>query len=316
MARLYGFTDARRTALVPAEAERGQRMADMAEEDKTTPTDIARWMNNEGFTGAGGGPWAGNTVKRWLLNPNIAGLALVDGELIDTGLARVVQPEQYRRLVALFPEPTERVAPYEYTLSDNLSTCGECGHALTGARANSTKPGYRCSPEDRPGVPGGCGKVRITAHKLEPYVATRVVAELARPGAQARLLKARTKLERQAADLEKQVEHWEERTKRLRRVYLDQGLTDTEYKLGKAEATQNTRHLKRQLKSVQAAALVPIAGVEDLVAWWNGTSSATQRAMCVLLLEKVEVFQASARGVREIEPGRVVLHWRMRTAKA
>jgi len=46
------------------------------------------------------------------------------------------------------------------------------------------------------------------------------------------------------------------------------------------------------------------------VKWWNTAPTASKRAITLLLLEKIEVFPASARGVRTIEPGRVVLHWR------
>jgi hypothetical protein len=42
----------------------------------------------------------------------------------------------------------------------------------------------------------------------------------------------------------------------------------------------------------------------------DSAPTASKKAIAMLLLEHVEVFPASARGVRTVEPGRVVLHWR------
>ncbi|MFB7081628.1 recombinase family protein [Streptomyces sp. NPDC056308] len=264
--------------------------------------EVARWMNEQGYTGSRGAPWSGMSLGRLLDNPKIAGLAEgEDGVLRPTGLAAVITPEEFEQLQRRPRRPKDRAPEYDYLLTSGLSDCGLCAHDLVGARANNSTPGYRCP---------GCQKVRITADLLETHVGTYVVAELSRPGAQQLLIQLRDQMAGEAETLEKEIKVVEQRRERLAAVYLDQAITKADYEEGKKEAGTKLRELRRKLRFTQQAADAPVAGVTNLVSWWNSAPTASKRSLVVLLLEKIQVFQASAAGIRTVEPGRVVLHWR------
>ncbi|MBO0512401.1 hypothetical protein [Streptomyces beijiangensis] len=270
-------------------------------------TEVVRWMNSAGHRTTRGGQWAVMTLSRWLDNPKIAGLAAdpETGELVETGLAYVITPDEYHRLKDL-PRGPERSDPFDYMLSEGGSDCGLCRHPLVGARANNRTPGYRCLPNED----GGCGKVRITAGLLEDYVGTYVVAELSKSGVQERLIALRKYFDEKVAALRVELDALMDRSGRLSVVYLDSGITQADYRAGKTENATRLRDVRKQLRFAEQAANAPVGGVENLVEWWNTAPVDSRRALCTLLLEKVEVFQASKPGVRTVEPGRVVLHWR------
>ncbi|MEU4152885.1 hypothetical protein [Streptomyces sp. NPDC026659] len=72
--------------------------------------------------------------------------------------------------------------------------------------------------------------------------------------------------------------------------------------------------IRARIAKVQAAVHAQVENlkqdIKDLVKWWNIAPTASKRGITLLFLEKIVVFPASARGIRTIEPGRVVLHWR------
>ncbi|MFJ7422773.1 recombinase family protein [Streptomyces uncialis] len=267
-----------------------------------TLAEVARWMNAQGYTGSRGADWSSMSLGRLLDNPKIAGLALsADGELVPTGLAAVLTADEFQKLQKRSRRPRDRAPDYDYMLTESLSECGLCGTYLVGARANNQTPGYRCT---------GCGKVRITADQLETYVGTYVVAQLSRPGAQSRLRDLRDRMAAEVQRLEKEIAALEDRRGRLGAVYLDQVITQDDYDEGKKEVSSKLRKLRQRLRFTQQAVAAPVSGVEDLVGWWNSAPTRSRRALVVLLLERIEVNQASAAGIRTVEPGRVVLHWR------
>ncbi|MFE5089420.1 recombinase family protein [Streptomyces sp. NPDC056638] len=292
--------------LRPDEAE-ALRQAAARVIKKQKLAEVARWMNAQGYTGSRGAPWSSMSLGRLLDNPKIAGLAPDEnGNLVPTGLAYVITPEEFHQLQGRERRSKDRAPEYDYLLTSGLSQCGLCHHDLVGARANNSTPGYRCLHASG----GGCGKVRITADQLEDYVGTYVVAQLVRPGAQEQLIALRDQMTKQAEDLEKQIKALEERRERLAAVYVDQAITQADYDEGKKESGNKLRVLRKKLRFTQQAANAPVAGVTDLVAWWNTAPNESKRSLVVLLLEKIEVFQASAAGIRTVEPGRVKLHWR------
>ncbi|MFF0164165.1 hypothetical protein ACFYRY_42815, partial [Streptomyces sp. NPDC005263] len=76
------------------------------------------------------------------------------------------------------------------------------------------------------------------------------------------------------------------------------------------EITASLKSARSRLRYAEQMANFSLGNAKDLVRWWNTAPTASKKAIAILLLERVEVFPASARGVRTVEPGRVVLHWR------
>jgi hypothetical protein len=73
------------------------------------------------------------------------------------------------------------------------------------------------------------------------------------------------------------------------------------------------KQARSQLRYLEQAVDVPLGGVEDLARWWGHAPFRSRRAVVVLLLDKVEVHPARARGVRDVDD-RVTLTWRTAVA--
>ncbi|GAA3371287.1 hypothetical protein GCM10020367_21350 [Streptomyces sannanensis] len=311
MARLYGFDDSARTRLRDDEKQVIRLAASRVREGQSLAA-VARWMNDQGYRGTLGGAWAPVSLGRLLDNPVIAGLAQdpKTGELYETGLPRIIEPEEFEELRKRQRRPERTTPDFDYMLTGGLlGTCGLCGHALVGARSNSSTPGYRCQPDEE----GGCGKVRVAAHLLEDYVGTRVLGELARPGALLRLQEEKARIEAEAEQVRNRLAALEEQRGNLAEDYAKQELGRAAYKAANQKIDDAEKELRQTLRYAEQVAAAPLGGIDDvtgLVNWWNSAPAKSRRALCHLLLDQVEVYQASARGIRHIEDGRVVLRWK------
>lgn len=310
MPRLYGFDDASRRRLRDDEVDPLRQMVSRALINQSNQ-DIAVWANGEGYRGTLGGEWKDASVGRLFRNPAIAGLRYDDGELVDAGHPGAITREEFEALLEREKARSTKDAQpaYDYLLTGGGSTCGKCAHDLGGARTNVGTPGYRCRPKDKRGV-GGCGEVRIDAELLEDYVGENVVAELLKPGIRAQIAKAQDAVRKKADDLKQEINDLEGRQAELGRLYGSREISSEALVAGEREIAANLKNIRPRLRYAEQMANFSLGYAKDLVKWWNSAPTASKRGLVVLLLEKVEVFPASARGVRTIEPGRVVLHWR------
>lgn len=320
MPRLYGFDN---QALTRVRAEERQVVRDAVSRIRAgqSKAKAAAWMTAEGHRGTMGGEWNSMTLGRLLENPAIAGLERDPntGELRETGREALITPEEYFEINGLptrpgalrSPEPRE--PDYDYWLSSGASECALCGNSMTGSRTDAGTPSYRCQTnfEGR----GGCGKVRITASPFEDYVAEHILGELMRPGARAALEQAREQMAAEAEDLRGQLAALEKSRRDLAEPYATGELSRTAFVAADRSIDGKVKAARSRLRFVEQAVDVPLGGVEDLARWWEHAPSASKRGLAVLLLEKIEVRPARARGVRSVD-GRVELVWRTRAAAA
>ncbi|MEV0257761.1 recombinase family protein [Streptomyces sp. NPDC050732] len=312
MPRLYGFDDQSRQRLRDDEVDPLRQMVSRALIGKKSNAEIAVWANGEGYRGTMGGEWKDASVGRLFRNPAIAGLRYdEDGQLVDAGHPAPITREEFEAL--LEREQSRKTAapeaPHEYLLVDEGSHCGKCGHALQGARTNAGTPGYRCRPKDRQGR-GGCGEVRIDAELLETHVGEYVVAELLKPGIRDQILAAQEAVKQQIKEMRADIEDLVERRTEVGALYGKREISKEAFIAAERELTASLKDGRSRLRYAEQLANFKLGGAKELVRWWNSAPHTSKSAITRLLLDKIEVFPASARGVRAIEPGRVVLHWR------
>ncbi|MEV8388705.1 MULTISPECIES: recombinase family protein [unclassified Streptomyces] len=311
MPRLYGFDDASRRRLRDDEVDPLRQMVSRALQGQSNG-DVAVWANGEGYRGTLGGEWKDASVGRLFRNPAIAGLRYdEDGELVDAGHPGAITREEF---VALLEREESRrrgdaAPPYDYLVVDGASTCGKCTWALQGARTNAGTPGYRCRPKDKDGR-GGCGEVRMDAELLETHIGEYVVAELLKPGIRKQILKAQAAIRAQVEEMKDTVKDLEGRRSEAATLYGKRQISSDAFVTADREITANLKDTGSRLRYAEQMANFSLGDAKDLVRWWNTAPTASKRAITRLFLENVEVFPASARGVRTVEPGRVVLHWR------
>jgi Recombinase len=312
MPRLYGFDDTSRRRLRDDEVGPLRQMVSRALTGNQSNADIAVWANGEGYRGTLGGEWKDASVGRLFQNPAIAGLRYDDdGQLVDAGHPGAVTPEEFKALQARNQgrKTADAAPPHDYLLVDGASTCGKCTWALQGARTNAGTPGYRCRPKDKDGR-GGCGEVRIDGELLENYVGEYVVAELLKPGIRAQILKAQAAVRSEAKKMEATIKDLEGRRSEAATLYGQRQISSDAFVAADREITANLKDTRSRLRYAEQMADFSLGNAKDLVRWWKTAPIASKRAIVRLFLTNVEVFPARARGVRTVEPGRVVLHWR------
>ncbi|MFF4504791.1 recombinase zinc beta ribbon domain-containing protein [Streptomyces sp. NPDC001401] len=280
-----------------------------------TQAEAAAWMTAEGHRGTMGGEWTTMTLGRLLDNPAIAGLERdpETGELRETGRERLIEPEEFVWLQENRPSRLgsrrsgqPREDDYEYLLTGGLGECGQCAQQLTGGRTSAGTPSYRC-PTNFEGR-GGCGKVRVTASLLEDYVAEHVLGELARPGAQASLEAARARMAAEADQVRDRIKELEKSRAELAEPYEKGQLSRTAFVAADRRIGDSLKSSRARLRYLEQAVYVPLGGVEDLARWWEHAPYRSKRSLVVLMLQKVQVHPARARGVRDVDD-RVTLSW-------
>lgn len=320
MPRLYGFDN---QALTRVRVQERQVVREAVGRLRAgqSQAEVASWMTAEGHRGTMGGEWTTMTLGRLLDNPAIAGLERDPdtGELRETGREALISPEEFRWLQqrpgrrGSVRSLEAREPDYEYLLAGGLAVCGQCGQRMTGGRTSAKTPSYRCptSFEGR----GGCGKVRITATLLEEDVAEHVLGELLRPGARAALEAARSSMETEAERVRGRIAALEKSRGELAEPYAQGQISRDAFIAADRHITESLKADRSHLRYVEQAVDVPLGGVGDLARWWEHAPYSSKRALAVLLLEKVEVHPARARGVRDVDD-RVTLTWRTTTVAA
>ncbi|TXC99051.1 recombinase family protein [Streptomyces sp. ISID311] len=311
MPRLYGFEDQSRQRLRDDEVDPLRQMVSRGLAGQSN-ADVALWANGEGHRGTLGGEWKDASVGRLFRNPAIAGLRYDEnGELVDAGHPGAITREEFEALQERDKKgkTADVDAPYEYLLVDGDSQCGKCTKAMQGSRTNAGTPGYRCRPKDKQGR-GGCGEVRINAELLENYVGEYVVAELLKPGLRDQIRTAQEAVRAQVKELRAEAKDLEGRRTEAATLYGRRQISSDAFVTADGEITATLKSLRSRIRYAEQMANFSLGRAKDLVKWWNTAPHSSKRAITRLLLDKVEVFPASARGVRTIEPGRVVLHWR------
>ncbi|MFG3140911.1 recombinase zinc beta ribbon domain-containing protein [Streptomyces sp. NPDC048211] len=314
MPRLYGFDNQTRTRVRAPERQVVREAVGRIRAGQSQ-AEAAAWMTAEGHRGTMGGEWTSMTLGRLLDNPAIAGLERDPdtNELRETGREALITPEEFRWLQqrpgrrGSIRSIEPREDDYEYLLSEGLTECGDCGQHMAGSRTDAGSPSYRCQSnfEGR----GGCGKVRINAPRLEDHVGECVLGELSRPGAQAALEAAREAMAAEAQQAVVRIAALEGARAELVGPYAEGQLSRGTLVAADRRIGRDLRAERARLRYLEQGVDVPLGGVEDLARWWEHAPFASKRGLVLLLVKKIQVRPARARGVRDVDD-RVNLVWR------
>ncbi|MGW0731902.1 recombinase family protein [Streptomyces sp. NPDC002851] len=260
--------------------------------DRQPHNAVVRWLNERGYTTARGNQWRREVLIRLFKNPKIAGLDEA-GQPIEGWDERVLEPEEYWRLQALFDEQhQERSQPreaHDYLLTRGCATCDNCEFAMTGARVTAdAPPSYRCPPptDDQK----SCGRVRMNADRLEDTVGEQVLAELLKPGAVEQLEALLRDVEAEIARLRKHIDGAEERFASIGDLYGRGLMVEAAFIAAQKANKEDLRTARARLRYLeQITDLPPLGDVKDLVAWWNTAPHARKRALVLLEVDKVWV---------------------------
>ena len=148
------------------------------------PTAIAEEWRAKGITTARGGRVTGETVRRILIAPGIAGLAVYKREPVLDGEGRPVKRSDgglidvptWEALCELLKPKPDRRRPTRALLSRVLR-CGLCGSRLVRAPKGDHYFTYNCQSKDA----GGCAGLGISGPRLDKQITDLVLAYLDQP---------------------------------------------------------------------------------------------------------------------------------------
>jgi len=172
-------------------------------------------LNARGIGTATGGPWHIQTLKLTLTSARISGRREYHGDILATGTwPPIITPDASDQLRALLTRPDRRTngTARKYLLPGILR-CGRCGLGMVG-RNHSGQPRYICAKN--PGTPH-CGTVTIYAGRADTEIRDQILTALSSPKLAAKLLKAATGGDPEAAGTTAKLRAVEERQGQSRR---------------------------------------------------------------------------------------------------
>lgn len=257
---------------------------------------VARWLEGLGVTATRGSTWTPPNIKRYLLNPRLAGYSTLKGEIVGEGdWVPIVDRADYETLRAMLQSRARDYIP-RVSLLNGLIFCGECGHRLITGHAQTKGGGkrtYRCP--NRPGL-RGCGKTSamsapidemVTAYAQRRLDDNRVRENLARKaGSPTETLNELSALDGRIRELEHQLEEPDVPVETLVRA------------ITRAKARRS--ELEAKLIDERPATLPARGGKwpDDLI---------RQRALIELVVEKVVLNRADVKGARVFQPDRITI---------
>lgn len=127
---------------------------------------ISRWLDGSGIVATRGSAWTSGNVKRYLLNPRVAGWSTLRGEIVGEGNWEPILDRDVWETIRARLESSTRAHMPRVALLGRLLFC-VCGQGMITAKANGGKRTYRCPR--RPGM-NGCGRVSGNALPIEEMV--------------------------------------------------------------------------------------------------------------------------------------------------
>lgn len=289
---------------------------------------IATQLKARGLRGVYGGELRGQSVRKMVTAPTVAGKRVHRGRIVGRGNWEAILDESTWQACKLKLSQPRRVVRKDggtypisdahrssatgrrYLLTGGLAVCGVCEASLIASmkqlRRQETKPYYLCHPNKfRPnGQPAG-GCIGILGLELERYVVDRLWAELDKPEflnavATDAHASRRAQIEAGLEDLDRQ-------RGELARLWATPGeLTDTEWKIARQGIAESERELRTELAELPP----PRVGVDiaQARAAWPDMTLDEQREFLRLFIRAVTV-QRARKGVTRFDGGRVQIDW-------
>jgi len=268
-----------------------------------------------GVPTSGGGKWTVNSVKATLRSPRNAGLRQYQGQVVgEADWPAIINRSTWEELQVTFSDPSRqpRSAPRAYPLRGVLR-CGSCGHLLIAVPRKKPIPSdpdrrlryYGCRSDA-----GGCGKVFVTADRVESAVFDCVLALLDDPSTAAitatqaaadadtirTLLVASAKDQAQLAELEDAFAQGD---------------------LSRAGLQRNARTIRDRIeqRNDRVASLQGIATIDrfggDPREVWDDLGADDKRSVVLSLVTAIEVAPATKVGFNRFDPDRIRYVWRL-----
>ncbi|MGI8753570.1 MAG: recombinase family protein [Acidimicrobiales bacterium] len=267
---------------------------------------VATALNARGIvTPRGGKEWQGTTVKRYLMNPRLAGLRVHQGQVI--GNARwepLIDEATHERLKAVIDSRSYKAMnPTRRRLLTRLIRCGRCDSMLTYGNPDALrcvkKPGYT-----------NCGGLTVTRQPVEDIVVEAVLLRLDTTALAEALAARGTDVEDDTATAE--IVALEGREAELAAMWAAGELDRREWSAARQTIEGRLEDLRRRAsRRTHNQALAPyLTKPGALRAAWPNLELDQQRLILSTVIDRVVIAPATRRG-RMFDPERVDVVWRV-----
>ncbi|KOX15001.1 hypothetical protein ADK66_03095 [Micromonospora sp. NRRL B-16802] len=238
------------------------------------------------------------TLKRALTKPAIAGLREFEGKLLPTPWEKIVEVDDWRRVVEILNDPergTKEFNQRKYMLS-GLVTCinkhpdgSTCGNRMTSSSAKRTEgPTFECSVTKN--KTRGCGGTRIVMQPLEDYIAEQVFTRLDSPALRKAIAREREGVDDPTAALRKKILDDEQKLKDLEDEYDDGKLPRQRYQRRRARLTDRLEaNTKARDAAIRTHQHTNLPTGSELRAIWDDRDDTWQRGILASVIDRIEI---------------------------
>jgi site-specific DNA recombinase len=316
--RPFGY-DASRLQLDEHEAALLREAARRVLDEGWTFAAVAADWYERGVLGTTGRRVRAYQIRRILESPRVAGMREHKREIIGPAAWPAVLDRVTWERIRSLPRQTRRPRQrHEYLLDRKLLRCGTCGHQMRGVwyRPNGSTgySAYRCpGGTQRPSYAmDACGRVFVSADRVDELVTRRALEQLAMPGALAAL---RRRCDRLDATVEAAGQTIAEQMNLRRRVEEATELRQLNHEQYPAALEQIDTRIAVAHDVIEASRLRATGGVniwllppDDVDALHKAfvtLSVEEQRALIGLAVESVTILPSSKRAGSRFNPDRV-----------
>ena len=268
---------------------------------------LTEWIREQGIPTVNGAQWLTGTIRRVLTSPRIAGLRSHKGIVVGPALwPAIITPEQHKQLLAMFARKTStgRRVPRRYLLS-GLLRCGRCGNKLfSSARVDERRYVCMSGPDH-----GGCGKITITAAKVEEWIFEAVLMRLDSP-AMADALAGRAAADDRFAGLSSELDSDQAQMRELAQMWAAKQLSSMEWKAAREPIEARIYNTERQLAHLTGTNTLTglVGNGGELRTRWEELNLTRQAAIVAAVMDYATIQPAILRG-RFFDPTRIAPVW-------
>ena len=305
--RPFGYAEDKVT-IVPAEADAIRTLAERYVAGESLRS-LASWLDTEGITTVGGGPWRTPTLRALLTSGRIAGLRDHQGAVLGPAVWEPTITEQTRaRILARMGEQSQtgRRSPRRYLLSGMLR-CGKCqGVLFSSARKDTRRYVCLAGPDH-----GGCGRLTVVAAPVEDLITRAVLLRLDSPEL-ADALSGRAAADEHTAALALALAEDRQRQEELGGLWAAKKIDTAGWLRARADLEARIREAEARLaRLTRSDALSGLVGNgEQLRAQWSELNLTRQAAIVRAVLDHA-VVGPGVLGARTLDPDRVQPLWRL-----
>ena len=260
--------------------------------------EIARTLNTAAEPTVRGGAWLPRSVHSVVTKPRNIGKRVYQGEVIgDATWPPILDVETWERVcLALAGRGKGSTNTLQRWLTGVL-TCSLCGHELVGSVAKGGHRYWCATPR------GGCGKITVSAARIEDYVEQLILGYLTRPDVLRELSavassdnvdRART----EAADDEAQLAE-------LARLWAAKTVSTPEYLAARKDIEARLSQWHDIIRAATPGSVRSLLTADDIPARWASYSPADRREVArAVFPDGVRVCPATATG--QFDPARVL----------